>query len=60
MDIWDQMEIDLLRDGTVIGPVTPEMVKRCKAHYSDPKEARMWWPDMLSIVRQEIKEEQDR
>jgi len=63
MEDYDYPE--LLEKGTVIGPVTTEMRDRCKdkvrkanRYFGYPEEKGMeYWPDFLSIVRRELKDE---
>lgn len=50
-----KFERELLKNGTVVGPVTQEMIDRCKA--KGPKDYE-YWPDFLSQVREEMTEGQ--
>lgn len=55
----DNLERDLLRDGTVFGPVTPELVaeakrlcrQACKMAGEPETMADEFWPDFLSPAR---------
>ncbi len=60
MPKWDYPE--LLKKGTVIGPVTAEMRELCKAKIrhankilNRPEDEGMrYWPDFLPVVRKEL------
>jgi hypothetical protein len=53
---------ELLRKGTVVGPVTTEMRELCKEHIRSanrimkrPEDEDMqYWPDFLPVVRKEL------
>lgn len=59
---------ELIKKGTVVGPVTPDMRERCKEKVrrvnrmmKRPEDTHMeWWPDFIPTVRQEMKDEKER
>lgn len=65
MTKWDYPE--LIKNGTIAGPVTPKMREMCKAHVrsanrfnGSPEDDGMeYWPDFLPMVREELKGKDD-
>jgi hypothetical protein len=47
------IERDLIKRGTAVGPVTQEMIDRCKAKSPGYE----YWADFLPVVREEIEKE---
>jgi hypothetical protein len=57
-----QLERELLRSGTFVGPVTPEMIVRAKALYfhacvlvEDWKPDEIGWEDFIPEARKQVK-----